>query len=149
MKQNRYIYFTVCIIVLMIGFAACKGFSDEKDRNMKDLDDNMIDLRMYHENLGDAIVSRNQDVALWLEGGMDSVLRVVADKFDTHRKLNRPFREAYRRDLRPPINALHNALLEPDWEEARSAYTILTKQCNSCHRDREVDKTVQNWLERN
>lgn len=135
-------------ILLLIGLIACKGLSDGTDSNIKDLDDNMIDLRMYHENLGDAIVARNQDVALWLETGLDSVLRVVADKFEEHRKLNKPFREAYQRDLKPPIDTLHEALEKQDWVTARSAYTMLTRQCNNCHRDREVDKTVQNWLER-
>ncbi|HEX5669036.1 MAG TPA: hypothetical protein VFX73_09550, partial [Chitinophagaceae bacterium] len=114
----------------------------------KDLDENMINLRMYHENLGDAIVNKDQDIALWLETGMDSVLNIVAGKFDEHRKLNRPFRESYEKDLKPSIAQLHSALQSKSWDEARTAYTLLTKKCNGCHLDREVDKEVQNWLYR-
>jgi hypothetical protein len=142
-KQAPFIVFLFFQVVTM-----CNPFREDTVKNMKDLDENMIDLRMYHENLGDAIVEKDQDVALWLEVGMDSLLRVVAGKFDDHRKLNKPFRESYEKDLKPTISKLHVALQKSSWDEARSAYTIVTKKCNGCHRDRDVDKVVQNWLNR-
>jgi hypothetical protein len=126
----------------------CGRLGNAEVKNIKDLDDNMIDLRMYHENLGDAIVQKNQDEALWLYDGLDSVLNIVANKFETHRKLVKPFRESYERDLKPPIDQLGDALRESNWDASREAYTILTQKCNGCHRDRDVDKEVQNWLER-
>jgi hypothetical protein len=126
----------------------CNPFSQDAVKNIKDLDENMIDLRMYHENLGDAIVKKDLDESIWLETGLDSVLNIVAEKFDEHRKLDKPFRESYEKDLRPSIAQLHGALQNRSWDEARSAYTMLTKKCNNCHQDRDVDKEVQNWLYR-
>jgi hypothetical protein len=136
------------LVSLCFGVATCNSFADGAAKNVKDLDENMIDLRMYHENLGDAIVQRNQDNALWLETGMDSVLRVVAGKFDEHRKLTKPFRETYEKELRPPIRDMHRALEKSSWVEAEQSYTLLTKKCNGCHQDHDVDKVVQNWLKR-
>jgi hypothetical protein len=129
-----------------MGFATCDSFTDGSAKNVKDLDENMIDLRMYHENLGDAIVKKDQDVALWLETGMDSVLGVVAGKFDEHRKLKKPFMESYKKDMKPSIGQLHTSLQNRSWQDAADAYTILTKKCNGCHKDLDVDKEVQNWL---
>lgn len=129
-----------------MGLATCDSFADGSVKNVKDLDENMIDLRMYHENLGDAIVKKDQDVALWLETGMDSVLRVVAGKFDEHRKLKKPFLESYERDLKPSIQELHTSIQNQSWQDATDAYMILTKKCNGCHMDLDVDKEVQNWL---
>jgi hypothetical protein len=126
----------------------CNPFGQDAVKNIKDLDENMIDLRMYHENLGDAIVKKDLDEAIWLETGMDSVLNIVAVRFDEHRKLEKPFRESYKRDLKPSIDQLHRALQNMSWDEARTAYTLLTNKCNGCHRDQDVDKEVQNWLYR-
>lgn len=137
---------TVCICFALV--VGCNPFGKAPVQNIKDLDDNMIDLRMYHENLGDAMLRQDQDVALWLFDGMDSLLLVVADKFDTHRKLDKPFRGAYEKDLEPPIRDLGAALHTQNWPAAAQAYAILTKKCNGCHIDRDVDKVVQNWLER-
>jgi hypothetical protein len=144
MRLKTPLFILTCF-ALAVG---CNPFGKEPVHNVKDLDDNMIDLRMYHENLADAMIRENQDVALWLYSGMDSLLLVVADKFDAHRKLDKPFREAYERDLEPPIRDLGKALNTPDWPAAAQAYTVLTKKCNGCHIDRDVDKVVQNWLER-
>jgi hypothetical protein len=136
------------VITFFMLATMCNPLGQDTVNNIKDLDENMIDLRMYHENLGDAIVNKDQDIALWLETGMDSVLNLVAGKFDEHRKLNKPFRESYEKDLKPSIAQLHSALHSKSWDEARTAYTLLTKKCNNCHRDQEVDKEVQNWLYR-
>jgi hypothetical protein len=138
--------FLVTVFFLLV--TACNPFADNDVKNIKDLDENMIDLRMFHENLGDAILKEDQDVAMWLERGMDSVLNIVATRFDEHRKLAKPFREDYERDLKPFIAELHVALENKSWADARSAYTMVTKKCNNCHNDRDVDKEVQNWLYR-
>lgn len=137
--------FVCTCFALVVG---CNPLGNAPVQNIKDLDENMIDLRMYHENLGDAMVRRDQDIAVWLFNGMDSLLLVVADKFDTHRKLDKPFRDAYVKDLEPTIRDLGSALHTRDWTTAAQAYTMLTKKCNNCHIDRDVDKHVQNWLER-
>jgi hypothetical protein len=140
--------FETALLIFSCCLAMCNRSGNEGVKNIKDLDDNMIDLRMYHENLGDAIVKKNQDEALWLYNGMDSVLNIVSDRFDEHRKLGKPFRQSYERDLKPPIIQLGDALQESNWVASKEAYTMLTKKCNGCHRDRDVDKEVQNWLER-
>jgi hypothetical protein len=134
------------VVVFFLLITMCNPLGQDNVKNMKDLDENMIDLRMYHENLGDAIRKQDQDDAIWLQTGMDSVLRVVGGKFDTHRKLDKPFKESYERDLKPYMEKLHTALEKASWPEARDAYTLLTKKCNGCHQDRDVDKEVQNWL---
>jgi hypothetical protein len=139
----RTLIFTFCTAM---GLATCNSFGDSSVKNIKDLDENMIDLRMYHENLGDAILKKDQDGALWLETGMDSVLRIVARKFDEHRKLKKPFMESYEKDLKPFIGQMHTALENKTWNNAEDAYTLLTKKCNGCHKDLDVDKEVQNWL---
>lgn len=143
--KMKPVFLVALFAIFVIG---CDIFGGAEVKNIKDLDDNMIDIRMYHENLGDAIVKTNKDEALWLYTGMDSLLMVIAMKFDEHRKLDKPFRESYEKDLLPAIETLGTALEASDWPAARSAYTILTKKCNGCHKDREVDKVVQNWLER-
>ncbi len=121
--------------IALLCTTGCASLQDEPIRNIKDLDENMIDLRMYHENLGDAIVKRDKDDAEWLLEGMDSVLRVVAGKFDEHRKLDRPFSESYRRNLEPSIDSMRVSLRADRWENTGRAYTILTRKCNGCHRD--------------
>ncbi len=138
----------ILVILFFLLATMCNPFGGDNVKNVKDLDENMIDLRMYHENLGDAILKQDQDDAVWLETGMDSVLKIVASKFDAHRKLDKPFRESYERDLKPNIIKLHSALEKSSWPDAREAYTLLTKKCNGCHQDRDVDKEVQNWLYR-
>lgn len=137
----------LCVVSLVFS-VSCDFLQDKSVHNVKDLDENMIDLRMYHENLGDAIVEHNRDNAEWLLGGLDSVLLVVAGKFDEHRKLDRPFRESYKRALKPSIDSMASALTSSNWDGAGRAYTTLTRKCNGCHIDRDVDKHVQNWLER-
>jgi hypothetical protein len=134
--------------VFLLVTDSCGSLQDKSVHNIKDLDENMIDLRMYHENLGDAIVAHDMDNAEWLLGGLDSVLLVVAGKFDEHRKLDRPFSESYKRALKPSIDSMESALENSNWDGAGNAYTILTRKCNGCHIDRDVDKQVQNWLER-
>ena len=65
--------------------------------NTKDLDENMIDMMMYHDNLGLYLRKKDMDNAQWLLQGMDSTLQVIAGKFDEHRKLNDPFKKYYKK----------------------------------------------------
>jgi hypothetical protein len=145
---KRLITVSLLPLVFLLVTDSCDSLQDKSVHNIKDLDENMIDLRMYHENLGDAIVAHDLDNAEWLLGGLDSVLRVVAGKFDEHRKLDRPFSESYKRALKPSLDSMESALENSNWDGAGKAYTTLTRKCNGCHIDRDVDKHVQNWLER-
>lgn len=113
--------------------------------NMKDLDENMLDMMMYHDNLGLYLRKGDADYALWLLDGMDSSLQVIAKKFTAHRKLTDPFEKAYRKKLRPPISGLRLALKENDFPKAIEQYRLLTRKCNSCHIDHDINKEVIDW----
>lgn len=110
--------------------------------NMKDLDANMLDMMMYHDNLGLYLRKGDADYATWLLNGMDSSLQVIAKKFTTHRKLTDPFEKAYRKKLKPPINGIRSALEENNFPQAIVQYRLLTKKCNDCHIDHDVNKEV-------
>lgn len=111
--------------------------------NMKDLNENMLDLRIYQENLGDEIKSGKLQDAEWLLAGMDSILLVVGQKFTEHRKLQKEFAYYYKKDLRQPISNIRGAISKNDTTAAIGAYKLLVKKCNSCHLDHDVDKTVK------
>jgi hypothetical protein len=144
--MTRLSMFLMTVFLLLA--AACNSSARNSVKNIKDLDENMIDLRMYHENLGDAILKEDQDVAMWLGTGLDSVLNIVAARFDEHRKLSKPFRDDYEKDLKPSLAELNRALENKSWADARTAYTMVTRKCNNCHKDQDVEKEVQNWLHR-
>ncbi len=139
-------YYRIFVLLIISGTAFCNQASDNKGETIKDLDENMIDIRVYHENLGGDISAGDIEGAKWLLNGMDSVLIVVADKFTTHRKLDKPFIYYYNKDLKKPIEQLKSALDNKDIPGARSAYTLLTNRCNGCHDDHDIYKEVQNWL---
>lgn len=113
--------------------------------NNKDLDDNMLDIRMYHDNLGLYLRKQDADYAGWLLEGMDSTLKVIASKFTSHRKLSEPFANAYKNKLAPSIHHLRTALQQQDFAAAKQAYQRLTQKCNNCHIDNNVEKEVQDW----
>ncbi|MBK6937555.1 MAG: hypothetical protein IPH18_12200 [Chitinophagaceae bacterium] len=113
--------------------------------NMKDLDENMLDMMTYHDNLGRYIKQGDADYALWLLNGMDSSLQVIAQKFTAHRKLTDPFSTSYKKMLRPSIKGMRGALQQNNFEEAKANYRLLTKKCNGCHIDHDVDENVVDW----
>jgi len=109
---------------------------------MKDLDENMLDMMVYHDNLGLYLRKKDADYALWLLNGMDSSLQVIAKKFTTHRKMPEPFENGYRKKLKPPIRSIRSALEKNDFPKAIEQYRLLTKKCNGCHIDNDIDKEV-------
>lgn len=122
--------------------ACCCG-RDSTVKHMKDLGQNMMDLKIYQENLGDEIVSGRLDNAEWLLTGMDSILQILNEEFEEHRKLSRPFAYFYRRELSAPIDGIREAIEEKDTISARKHYRLLVKNCNGCHADHEIDKEVR------
>lgn len=112
---------------------------------MKDLDENMLDMMVYHDNLGLYLRKKDADYALWLLNGMDSSLQVIAKKFTTHRKLTDTFESAYKKKLKPPIKGIRQALQKNDFTKAIEQYRLLTKKCNNCHEDNDVNKEVLDW----
>src|SRR5215510_1653700 len=123
------------IVVLFLAYLLGCSSMDTGDKNMKDLDENMLDLRIYHENLGDALVSKNKEYAAWFVHDMDSILRVMSDKFTSHRKLTEPFRHDYRIKLAPYLDNLKREIEDEKWPKAIVTYSILTRKCNDCHID--------------
>jgi hypothetical protein len=117
--------------------------TDTVDKNMKDLGENMMDLRIYHENLGDALVAKNKEYATWFVNDMDSIMLSMSGKFTTHRKLTEPFRNDYRKKMAPYLRDLKKEIEAEEWPKAIKTYTTLTKKCNGCHIDLDVDKQVK------
>jgi len=128
--------------ILLLFLVACQR---GEINNLKDLDENMMDVRVYHENLGGSVKKGDKEEALWLLTGMDSLLNVISDKFDKHRKLDKPYRYYYEKDLQPSIGAMRTALEKGDLGWATSQYRLLTSKCNGCHEDHDVDKTILDW----
>jgi hypothetical protein len=117
--------------------------SEEEVQNNKDLEQNMMDLKIYQENLGDQVKSKNLSDASWFLEGMDSILLVLNKKFKTHHKMTSPFSYYYKRRMKEPINGIRNAIEKNDIVKALDSYRILVKNCNNCHADHDVDKEVR------
>ncbi len=141
MKQT----FIISLLAGAIFVCSRCGSKAEAVNNMKDLDENMLDMMTYHDNLGRYIKQGDADYALWLLEGMDSSLQVIANKFTTHRKLTDPFSTSYKKMLQPPVKAMRDALRQNNFEEAKTQYRLLTKKCNGCHIDLDVDEDVVDW----
>ncbi len=120
----------------------CYQCQNTVETNIKDLDQNMQDMSMYHDNLGIHLRLRDADYSSWLLEGMDSSLQVIATQFDQHRKLTNPFEKSYEKRLLPSINIMRKALHAKDFPSAIAGYRVLTKKCNGCHIDHDIDKTV-------
>ena len=127
------------LIVLL--FSQCNSNSNSEDNN-KDLRQNMGDMGMYHDNLGTELRNGNADNASWLLQGLDSSLKVIAAKFEQHRKLSVPFEQSYRERLQPYIIDISKSLGENNFSNAVKAYRLLTNNCNSCHKDNNIDEEV-------
>jgi hypothetical protein len=137
------------IIILIVILAACSFascyLSGEDRENKKDYDENMLDLKIYHENLGDALVSKNKDYAEWFVNDMDSILQSMAKKFTSHRKLQKPFQYEYEKRLAPHYSELKKNIAKENWQQAISTYSIITINCNECHDDYKIKKKVRDY----
>ena len=140
------ILYLIFSLLFILSANYCNPVIENESVNIKDLDENMIDIRVYHENLGGDLKTGDIDGAKWLLTGMDSILLIVSDKFTTHRKLDKPFNYFYEKNLKAPINNLKSALDKNDLPKARAAYILLTDNCNDCHINHDIDKEVQNWM---
>ena len=130
-------------LLLISGMAglvlACR---QARPQTIKDLDENMLDLRIYQENLGDELKAGRLSDASWLLEGMDSILHEVGRKFTTHRKLQEPFSRHYDKRMKEPVNMIRKGILRSDSAVALNGYRLLIKNCNGCHIDHDIDKTV-------
>jgi hypothetical protein len=73
---------------------------------------------------------------------MDSSLQVIAATFGHHRKLTEPFEKTYQKKLLPAIQDIRKSLEENNLPNAINAYRLLTKNCNNCHIDHDIDEEV-------
>ena len=71
------------IISLVLLLVRC---NTPEEQNKKDLDENMIDMMAYHNNLGEYLRKNDAEYSQWLVEGLDSSLHVIASKFESHRK---------------------------------------------------------------
>jgi hypothetical protein len=126
----------------IVFFNACL-FSNDNQQSIKDFDQHMLDLRIYHENLGDALLARDKDYATWFVNDIDSILRLMANEFTSHRKLNMPFKHDYKKRLAPCMKDLKAAIEKNEWQTSIKKYSILTRECNDCHIDHDIDKEVR------
>lgn len=139
LKKKVLILIIICISCI---FFACM-FSSARERSIKDFDQNMLDLRIYHENLGDALLAKNKDYAAWFVNDMDSILRLMTIEFPTYRKLEKPFKYHYEKRLAPYLSGLKTEIKKDNWKDAISTYSLLTRKCNGCHTDHDIDKEVR------
>ena len=132
---------TIIIIILVPVFIFNKQGIEVK--NYKDLNFNMMDIRIYQENLGDQIKTGNLEDAVWLLEGMDSILLLLGDKFPEHRKLGEDgFAYYYKKEMQQPIAMMKKSIRKQDTALALKGYKLLVKNCNSCHINLEIDKKV-------
>jgi len=139
-------WFVLFSLFGIVWLAACLS-SGAEVHHIKDLDDDMIDLKAYHMNLGESLAGKNKDVAAWLSHDMDSVLQLMAESFPEHRKLKEPFREHYKKRLQPYMKEIISSVDQEEWISAKKAYKTLTGKCNGCHIDHDIDKEVLDWSE--
>lgn len=103
----------------------------------------MIDLRIYQENLGGELKAGRLADAEWLLEGMDSILIEVSRKFKEHRKLEEPFSWYYKNRMKKPVSQIRSGIRKNDTATAMNGYRLLIRNCNSCHIDLDIDKTVK------
>lgn len=132
--------FLIIPVLLLICNYSC---NDDRPYTIKDLDENMLDLKIYQENMGDELQAGRLKDAVWLLDGMDSILHEVSRKFDEHRKLKEPFSYYYKDRMKKPIQLIRTGIGDEDTAIAMKGYRLLVRNCNSCHIDLDIDKTVK------
>lgn len=137
---------TIVFILILSLFSLPSCYSSEKEKeNKKDYGENMLDLRIYHENLADALLSKNKEYAEWFVNDMDSILQSMAEKFTSYRKLSKPFRYEYEKRLAPYFSELKNDIAKENWQQAINNYSLITVNCNECHKHYKVKKKVRDY----
>lgn len=133
---------TIVLSLIVLLFAHCNRTHDVQSDNNKDLAHSMEDMMMYHDNLGTELRKGDADNASWLLEGMDSSLQVIAATLKNHQKLNAPFKKTYQTKLQPVIKDIRESLKENNFPEAIKAYRLLTNNCNTCHKEHDIDEKV-------
>lgn len=124
-------------------FVACGSCRDNRPYTIKDLDENMLDLKIYQENMGDELKAGRLQDAIWLLEGMDSIMLEVSRKFDEHRKLKESFSYYYNDRMKEPVKLIRSGIRKNDTATVMKGYRLLVKNCNRCHIDLDIDKQVK------
>ncbi|MEO6818117.1 MAG: hypothetical protein ABI266_02250 [Ginsengibacter sp.] len=138
---------TAVFFLILLLFSQCNRTGDAAADNSKDLGQSMDDMKMYHDNLGTELRNGDADNASWLLEGMDSSLQVIAATFKHHRKLTAPFEMSYQKKLLPAIKDIRKSLEQHNFPDAVKAYRLLTNNCNSCHKEHDIDEEVLDLTE--
>ncbi len=131
------------LLMLLPGLILTPACRDERPLTIKDLDENMLDLKVYQENLGDELKDGKLEDAVWLLEGMDSILIEVGRKFREHRKLKDRFSYFYNDRMKKPVKLIREGIRRNDTAKAMKGYRLLVRNCNNCHIDHDIDKTVR------
>ncbi len=134
--------------LLWIGLFWCLGCTNHSKTNshvvtLKDLDEIMLDLKAYHQNIGDHLKRGKLKEAEWLVDGMDSTLQLAIIKFVEHPKLSASFETFYDDLLASPLVELRLAIEQNNQSLAIKNFKALTSNCNRCHEKHEVKKRVK------
>lgn len=127
---------------ILLGFLIMLNEACQKPTTIKDLDECMIDLKAYQQNMGDLVKEGRLQDAEWLLQGADSLLQVMSNTFTRHRKLEHPFSYFYKTKLKKPLKEIEEAISKNDTAQAIKHYRILVNRCNGCHIDHDIDKKV-------
>jgi hypothetical protein len=103
------------------------GCKEDRPIILKDLDETMIDLRAYQENLVDALKAGRLKDTEWLANGKDSVFGEIKRKFTSHRKLEQPFSFYYRVKMKEPVQLIKKAIRREDTAMGMKGYRLLVK----------------------
>ena len=139
--MKSYLTALVFFLIVLL-FSQCNSQSDVAVGNNKNLRENMQGMMIYHDNLGTQLRQGDADEASWFLEGMDSSLQVIGATFGHQRKLTEPFEKTYQKKLQPAIKDIRKSLAENNFPNAIIAYRILTKNCNGCHQDHDIDEEV-------
>lgn len=135
----------VILVGLIFSLISCKSenITDSEDVTLKDLGEIMIDLKAYHQNIGDNVRRGKLSESEWLVEGMDSTLQLAIVKFVDHPKLSGSFESFYKELLATPILDLKLSIKKNDQESAIENFILLTNNCNNCHKKHKVDKRAK------
>jgi len=132
------------VIMIFVGMGCSAPQKEETNKEtIKDLGEIMIDLKAYHQNIGDYLVRGQLKDTEWLIDGMDSTLHLAIAKYAEHPKLTGSFESFYNELLAQPMLDIKANVKANKKEAAIQSFILLTDNCNSCHKKHEVRKRVK------
>ncbi len=131
------------LLIAMVIVSCQPAEKEEPKETLKDLGEIMIEMKVYHRNIGDHLRLGQLKESEWLVEGMDSTLHLAIAKFVDHPKLEGSFGSFYDELLAQPIVELREAIESNNKDVAIESFKTLTNNCNSCHKKHKVDKRAK------